>query len=246
MSTEVTKWDEELAKFAQEAASVERPTVANISLRGGVMTYMDQKIPGNKLPCIIIASVMENRYFSKKFDPNKPDAPDCFAFSDTGEDMVPHELVFDRQHETCTGCPQMEWGSAVNSPSGRGKACKETRKIAVLPSSVLKEPGKIDQAEMAMISIPVMSVKNWSNYVNNLSTTLQRPSWAVVTEVSVEPDPKSQFKVLFKYLEPIGDDFLSALSRRRIGAHAALTVPYEKTAEGLSPTTEKLVKNKKY
>jgi hypothetical protein len=239
------KWEERLAQEAKEVAKNERPKVSRISLRAGVMTLMEQKIPGNKLDVVILGSVMQRLYYSKPFDANKPDAPDCFAFSETGEDMVPHEKAFDKQNETCLGCPQNEWGSATRSPSGRGKACRESRKLLLLPADALKE-GNVKTAELATVDIPVTSVKYWANYVNMLSGTEARPPWAVITQFGVEPDSRTQIKVNFVHRANIAEEFLNALYERMMATKDILIIPYEKTSEGLAPQTEAMQTGRKY
>src|SRR5271156_7126172 len=103
-------WEEELAKDAKRSAESERPALAAISLRGGIMMYEKVQIPGNKLNVIIVASMMQRLFYDKPFDPNKPASPICFAFHD-GEDgvpWVPHEKVHEKQAETCALCPMSE------------------------------------------------------------------------------------------------------------------------------------------
>lgn len=246
MSKEVVKWEEELARQAKAVAAQERPQVSRISLRGGVMTYMDQRIPGGKMEVLILGSVMQRTYYKKAFDPNKPDAPDCFAFSETGDDMVPHEKSFEKQNATCLGCPQNEWGSATNSVSGKGKACKENRRLLIMPAGVLKKPEGIGAAEVATVDIPVTSVKNWKNYVNVLAGTVQRPPWGVVTEFMVEPDPRTQLKVTFNMKDIVDSAVLGALWERVQKAQDILQIPYEKTSEGLAPQTAAMQTGKKY
>jgi hypothetical protein len=244
-SKSVVTWQEELAKHAKAAAANERPQVSRVSLRGGTMTLMDQRIPNNELMCVILASMMEHAYYPNRFDPMKPDAPDCFAFSETGIDMVPHEKAFKKQNETCLGCPQNEWGSDKNSPSGKGKACKQKRKLLLMPSSAL-ENGSIKTCELAVLDVPVTSVKFWSNYVNALATTEGRPAWAMVTNIKLEPDPRTQIKLSFRPAFPIGDEHLQELLDRATSSKDILEIPYEKTAEGLAPQTTAMQTGRKY
>lgn len=246
MSNEVTKWDEELAKHAKVAAAIETPQTARISIRGGVMTYMDQRIADNKMAVIILATVVEHAWYSKRFDPLKPDAPDCFAFSEDGEDMAPHEKSFKKQSEACSDCALFQWGSDSNSPSGKGKACKQKRKLLVMPASVLNAAGGVKSAELALLDVPVTSVKRWANYVNMVASTEQRPPWGVVSEIKVGPDPRTQLRVDFTHLFNIGDEHLADIVSRLNVAKDILFTPYEKTAEGLSPATAAMQTGRKY
>lgn len=238
------KWAEELAKQAKDVAASERPSVSRISFRSGIMTYMDQRIPGSKMDCIILDAMLIRAWYPNPFDPNKPEAPDCFAFGDQDEYLVPHEKSFKKQNETCIGCPQNEWGSAGNGR--KGKACREMRKLVLMPASVLREGGNIKTAELATADIPVTSIRYWASYVNLLASTEARPPWAVVTSLSCEPDPKTQIKINFDLVKSIEDKYLSELQARLVTARDILTIPYEKTSEGLSPQTAAMQTGKKY
>ena len=151
--------------------------------------------------------------------------------------MVPAEESDDKQHATCEGCPNMEWGSSPTG--GRGKACKEKRRLALLPRDCL-ERGNIKSAEMALLSVPVTSAKNWANYVNQLAAEYERPPWAVVTEVSVHPNAKSQFEVKFRTSAIISDEsHLGEVHNRIEFARGVLLTPYEKNeAEEAAPAAK--------
>jgi hypothetical protein len=75
--------------------------------------------------------------------------------------------------------------------------------------------------------VPVTSVKNWASMVNSLSVTLKLPTWAVITNIRVERDAKTQFKVYFTPLRAAGDeDIIRALIRRRDEALRLALTPY--------------------
>lgn len=117
------------------------------------------------------------------------------------------------------------WGS--DPKGGRGKACKSARRLAVIPAGQITSLEAIAKAEMAMLTLPVTSGKNWANYVNAIASQYQRPPWAVVTEVRVEPDMKSQFQVKFDVKGFIGEEYLEAVHSRIEGAQKTLLTPYE-------------------
>jgi hypothetical protein len=191
------------------------------------MTYQGQSVPGNKLDCIVVAGVFEHRWFKNKFDPNKRENPNCFALSVDGKDMRPNEASPDLQSETCDDCPRFQWGSAPDG--GRGKACKQVRRLALLPATVLRDTDKekIGSIEMALMTIPVTSGRNWANYVNGVFAEYRRPPWAVLTEVRVEPDAKTQFQVRFKTLTTVNEDYLPDLLKRVESAQQVLMTPYD-------------------
>ncbi len=229
MGNEVVNWSERLASSAKEVAALERPSLSVISVRAGILSYLGQPVPGNKLDVIVIASAFQNRYYDKPFDPNNPANPVCFSLSLDGEDMVPSEDSVDKQNHDWASCPMFQWKS--DPRGGKGKACKSARRLAIVPASVVQTPEAIAKAEMAMLTLPVMSGKNWANYVNAIASGYQRPPWAVITEVRTEPDPRSQFQVKFDIKGLVEENALGALHGRIEGAQSVLLTPYEESQE---------------
>lgn len=227
------KWDEELAKYATKAAALERPAVGRLAFRGGILTYQNQAIPGNKLNVVIVASAHENALFqnvldNRQFDPSKPEAPVCYALSVSGEEMVPHPQSKTKMAAKCSECKYNAWGSAPNG--GKGKACKDTRRLVMIPQSAVTgqtaNAESVKKAEAATASIPVTSVKNWANYTSQLATEFRRPAWAMVTELSVHPHAKNQLEVKFTPAGMVEQAFLSDLMQRATNSEAIVLTPY--------------------
>lgn len=228
MGTELVNWQEELAKEAKEVASRERPSTSQIGLRAGVMMYQGQQIPGNNLDCIILTSATEYRYDTKPFDPNNISPPDCFSLSLSGEEMVPSPKSVAVQAERCDLCPHHSWSPNPKRPGKNHKACKERRRLALLPADVLKT-GNFKTAELAVITIPVTSVKYWGTWVNALTAEYGRPPWAMVANISARPHPVNQFEVNFKTVKPIEEEYLGAIRSRIASAEEVLLTPFDST-----------------
>ena len=99
------------------------------------------------------------------------------------------------QSDLCSTCPQNQWGSASQ---GRGKACKNIARLAVLPSDCLASPEDVEEAQLALIKVPVTSVKAFVSYVQSIADRFKRPPFGVVSTVSLEPDPKTTFRMDFQ------------------------------------------------
>lgn len=226
--TAVAKWDEELASLAQRAKGLEDSVSGGnfISTKGGRLQYQGAEIPGNTMNVIIVEHILENHMYEGRFDPDTPQSPICFAFGEDEDEMSPHEKAESPQHETCKGCPFNEFGTA---DTGKGKACKNIRRLALIPEDGMED---IEAAELAMIKVPVTSVKGWAGYVRQLADSMGRPPLGVITELSLVPDPKSQFKMQFKCVEKIEDgDVIQALIAKREQANTDLRIPYAPAPE---------------
>lgn len=223
---EIVNWEEELAAAAVEASSSEAAGGggAFLSFQGGRISYGGSEVPNNKLNVVVLDAVMENQFYVDRYDPDHPSSPVCYAFGRNEKDMAPHPEAPEPQAENCATCPMNQWGSA---DTGKGKACKNVRRIAVITEDALD--GDLNDAEVVYAKVPVMSVKNWSGYVNQLAATIKRPPFVVVTELSTVPDPKSQFRVQFKMVEQLDTDpdLVSELMAKHKEVKALIDFPYQ-------------------
>lgn len=248
MSNEIalpTNIMERLAAQAKAAAAKERPAVGKISLKSGVMTYQGAAMPGNKTEAIILAASYRNVWYAGRYDANNIVNPNCFALALDDEGMAPHENVEKPEHPTCEGCAKNEWGSDPNG--GRGKACKQTRRLVLIPASVLDQGAKaVSSAEFAILDVPVTSVKNYSGFVNTLSASVGVPPHAAVCEISIVPDAKTQFKVRFQPLRVVpNEELLNAIEARMEQARSLSIEPYEETAGDTPPPAAEVKKPSK-
>lgn len=265
-TTAVANWDEELAKLAGGSAALTNSTSGGrfFSTQAGILSYDDTPLPGNQM-CVIIGSwCLENVYYDGPYDPDNRAPPTCFAFCKDPElkdEMGPPEIVdtedvFERQSDTCKDCPQNEWGSAAQ---GKGKACGNRRRLAILPAGTYTRVGKgggydlevIDDAdhfktaEEAYLKLPVMSGKGFDGYVKQVAEQLKRPLFAVYTRVWLEPDPKSQFRVMFELIEPVSNDLMQVLFDRHAKLQDAIDFPYTPMAEEDAPPAKQASAGKK-
>lgn len=228
----VVPWDAELAKYAQAVAQTEKPSMSSFSLKSGILKYQDVALQDNMIEGIIVGNVYVNEMYEGRFDPETPRSPVCFAMWDpeSGGEIAPvDEQCLKKQADVCAGCPKMEWGS--DPGGGRGKACKEVRRLGILPIKALGKDSAAEdvvKAEIGILRISVTSVKQWSNYVNELANTMKVPPWAVITRIKVVPDAKSQFKILFTGVARLQEDVARAVHARRAEVTKLLLTPYDK------------------
>lgn len=220
-----------LADEARAAAAQERPAVGRISLKSGVMSYAGQPVAGNKMEAIVLVASFRNVWYAGRYDPNNIVNPACFALSMNDDGMAPHANVSKPPNDTCAGCPNNEWGSDPNG--GRGKACKQTRRLILLPGHAMDSgPDALRTAEMAVMDLPVTSVKNYSSYVNALTASTNMPIYAAVAEISVAPDAKTQFKVQFRPMRVVPSlEHLQAIKTRLDSAKQLALEPYAETSD---------------
>lgn len=219
-------WKAELSKYAAKTVKMEESTQTGnrISTRGGKLSYHGVNLRDNKMTVIVLAALIENAYYAHAYDPDNPSAPVCFAFSEDGENMEPHEKSHDQQSESCDGCPHNEWGSADR---GKGKACKNIRRLALLACEDVTAKN-IEEGEIATLSVSVTSVKGWSSYARQIALNGSAP-WAWQTVISLErPDGKDFSNLFFEAADrkPISEKFYPAILKRVKEAEKLLEQPY--------------------
>lgn len=245
--TAVANYDEELAKLAGQSAGLTESGGGGrfFSTRAGMLQFDDVALPGNQM-CVIVGSwCLENVYYETAFDADNRTPPTCFAFCKNPEEkdemgppeIVDTEEVFERQSELCRDCEKNEWGSARQ---GRGKACGNRRRLALLPAGTYTSAGRGGGFELeliedeehfrscdeAFLKVPVTSGKGFDSYVKDVADQLKKPLFAVYTRIYLTPDPKSQFKVNFELIEPVEKALLPVLMERYRKLQEGIDFPY--------------------
>ena len=234
-------WEADLAAKATRQAAVEKPIglFKRINIVGGHLFIDDKAVKGDEMDIVVLASTHENQWFNKPYESGTPAVPACYAFGDlNAEDpeaeMKPHPAAEDPQCETCADCEHNRMGSAL---TGKGKACGNVRRLIVTTPDALKGPKELKEAEARQLKIPVMSTRNWARYVNDLNEEVKRPPYGVVTGMSVVPDKKSLWQVLFEFRELITFDgpLYEAMKARVAAEEKNLVVPYPRLEEQEAP-----------
>lgn len=174
-SSAVVSIKEQLA--AQAAAMNERvqPASGNkIRTKAGKFILPDGN-EAESLELVIVDFVAANNFYPGKFDPKNIQPPACFAIGTNPRALIPSDNSPDKQSDECSGCPMNEFGS-----SGEGKACKNGRKLAVLP------PDAEADTEMWVLEVSPTALKNFDGYVSSVARQFQMPPVGVVTTVTLD------------------------------------------------------------
>ena len=233
-NTAVIDYMAELQALTVATTEAEKPSGNWVSFKSGILQVNGVAVKGNKIPVIMIHSMFENQWYKNRYDPNNVQPPHCFAFAEKDEDLKPHPDSAEPQADNCAECPKNAWGS--DPDGGKGKACKNVRRLAMIAATDLEE---IAKAEVALAKLPVTSVKNWSSYASQIGNVLKLPPLGVVTEMSVEPDARTQFQVHFNLIDKVDPKHFPALLDKRRATTALMTVPYDKPVEPAAATPKK-------
>lgn len=233
-SKAIVSWDEELAKEAEIAANMEANSGGGqfFSTRGGQLSWQDAPLPGNEMVVVILDHIFETTYYEGRYDPDVPQSPTAFAFGRDEAELRWHENSDPEfAGQLCSESEVCEWGS---SDTGRGKAARETRRLALIPAGQFKRDDSLEifdeqhfaSAAMGFLKLPVTSVKGFATFVKQTAAVLKRPPFGIIARVAVVPDAKTQFKVIFEALDKVPDELMPTIMSRREEAMSIIDFPY--------------------
>ena len=224
-----TKWTERLKLDAEKQRKAERSTASFFSIKAAQLSFQGQAIKDNKMQVVVLESIHERTWYPQKFGTGENTSPSCYALSPDGKDMVPHADAAKPQSPVCETCQWNKWGSSDN---GKGKACREGRRLSLMSAADLTNPDKVVSGNVGYLRIPVTSVRGFGNYVQGVVSGTELPLFCHITRVSVVPDAKTQVKVLFERARGIEDDsVLEAVLTRASAETENIMFPYPKPEE---------------
>jgi hypothetical protein len=189
---------------------VDPPSGYMINTKGKVFTLPNGSASDGPLTCVVLDWVTANTYFTGIYNPKDPQPPICWAIAREPGKAAPSKHAPQAQAETCAKCPKNEWGS--DPGGGKGKACKNTRRLLVVPADA------DEKTQPWVISVSPTGLKHFDKYVNSLADVATHPL-EIITDISFEAAeayPSLRFEVMNKHdnvelmwkLKEIGQEIL--------------------------------------
>lgn len=211
---------QQVAADRQSIAKAPQAGGQTLSFRGGTISYGSRTL-GNEVDIVVMRSGFERVFYAGEFEADRIVAPNCFSY----DGAAPHPDAQDPQAKSCAECPRNEWGS---DRRGKGKACREGVKIALLLAPGNK-PLTREWAESAPVITAKFSVLNSQRVTPKIDSLYERfgaPCKAVVT-LEAHSDPNIQVANDLSFKSEIDDaDVLDALGNRLAEAGDELVKPY--------------------
>lgn len=199
-----------------EAAASESKSLQGRLLQGGELgkirmtmskKFVVDEVENDELPLIIVGYRATNAWWPAPPVDGASEPPHCAATSHYDEPcevcgvkgchehLTPYENAPDQQAEECADCEQNVFGSSTTG-SGRGKACKNQRLLAVLTRGAhVVSPGD-DEPKLYILSVPPTGIQRFDAYVRANNAELGFPfPFGYETTVSCHP--------AFEYATPV-------------------------------------------
>lgn len=154
------------------------PSGNRISLQGKVFSLPDGRTSPGPLQLVILDWRVVHSYYTGIYDPAKPQPPVCWAIGIGTEAAPDPDKVAKPRCDTCAACPYNEYGSAA---VGKGKACKEYRRVAVAPIDAQSE------SDIFILDVSPTGITPFERYIGKLLSVGLQPL-ETLTEVAFKSD----------------------------------------------------------
>ena len=153
-----------------------------ISVNNGKRVFvMPNEQEVEEFEALIVDFAYRNEYYIGAYNPKVITPPACFAIAPSAALLTPADTSPIKQNETdCATCQQNQFGT---SPTGAGKACKNTVIIAILPPDV-KE---IEAHDIWVLKTSPTAIRPFNKYATKISG-MNLPIGVVRTRFFMDPD----------------------------------------------------------
>lgn len=131
--------------------------------------------PAGSIEVVVLRANKERSkvFYASGYVEGSVDKPTCYS----NNGVAPEADAAEPQAKKCAVCPHNAWGSKVTESGAKGKACADSRRLAVAALDAVGDP--------MLLRVPAASLKNLDEY-GKLLATRKAPSFAVVTKVSFD------------------------------------------------------------
>lgn len=173
-----------------QIAAENKALAARIQAPGGDKIKLTKdknfKLPdGTKSPgpmtVVVLDFVSVNKFYDRPYDEKEITPAACYAVGNVISSLAPVDASPAKQAETCSECPNNEFGS-----KGRGKACSNTRLLAVVAGA--GDSALDPKSPMWLLEVSPTGIKAWDAYVSSVRTQFNVPPIGVITEISFDPN----------------------------------------------------------
>lgn len=154
--------------------------------------------PRNSIEIVIVRApkVISKILYLEKYAEGSTAAPDCWSTNG----LTPDPGATKKQAPACLGCPKAAWGSRVTDSGKQGKACQDSKRLAVVPMGDLKNElfgGPL------LLRVPAASLSDLKTY-GDMMKAQGYPYNAIATRISFDPNEAFP-KFAFSGIRPLSD-----------------------------------------
>lgn len=220
------------AEMEQIQKRISAPSGDRIMVTQGKTFKLPNGSELDELEAVVVDFCAANYYYTEAFDRGNVIPPACFALGLEPAMLEASSNSPDKQCASCAACWANQFGS-----SGKGKACQNTRLLALLT------PDADAETPLYLLKVSPTAIKNFDAHVNSVANSFKMPVRAVVTQITFSQE--SEYATLrFKTLRPADEDLLIMAHGRLEEARKRLLTEPDVSALKAANETPKKVKPK--
>jgi len=193
------------APFINEQAEALKTTstgISKLSAKGGTFRIGDRDF-GRQIEVVVLGAVFLNTFFDAAFVEGEVKTPDCFAIGLDDKGLIPDPTAPkiqgwkqrdaappEGEKRACTTCWANAFGTAERSPTGRGKACQNRFRLALLHPDELKALAEGKVLNPVLFEIPPSSRIGWAKFstavVDGRACGMKLPLFGPVIQLSIK------------------------------------------------------------
>lgn len=172
-----------------------------IKFKGEETPLMNQTtgdpIPSLELVIVKANSFLNKQYYKGNYAEGSSAPPDCYSL----DGKIPSPNVQKPVHSNCAGCPMNAFGSKVSDSGVKQKACRDTKKLAIVPLADLKNA---HFGGPMLFRVPPSALRDLASFSETMKSR-GYPYNSVAVRVGF--DMQSSYpKPTFKAIRPLTDD----------------------------------------
>ena len=148
-------------------------------------------------------------YYEGGFVDGSTSPPDCWSTNGTTPDAAAPR----KQSPMCAGCPKNAWGSKITDAGKQSKACADSKRLAVVPLSDMKN--ELMGGPM-LLRVPAASLKDLKTFGDTLQTYGYN-YFSVAVRIGFDIQ-EAYPKFVFTAIRPLTDDEATLVVQHREGA----------------------------
>lgn len=161
------------------------------------------------------AAAISKIFYKNGYQDGANAAPDCWS----ADGVKPDASVQNKVSSTCANCPMNAWGSRVTDAGKPGKACADSRRMAIVPLNDIKNEAF---GGPMLLRVPAASLKDLKAY-GDLLDQYGFPYYAVATRISFDPQ-EAYPKMVFAAMRPLAEEEAMAIKELRGDKRVATVV----------------------
>lgn len=174
--------------------------VWSIRYRGDEQALMrdDGDGPRGSIEVVILkaSSQVSKVFYKDGYVEGSNAAPDCFS----NNGVTPEPTSVNKQCASCAACPMNAWGSRITPQGKQGKACADSKRLAVVPQ------GDIDNEAYGgpmLLRVPAASLQDVAIFGQKMQQ-MGYPYYSIATKIAFDPNEAFP-KFVFSALRPLTD-----------------------------------------